>query len=148
MAVIFFYLRISKGDDHPSKGKSITSRILELDLAGAAAFFPATILLLLALEWGGTTYAWNSSIIIGLFVGAGIAIILFIGIEIWKGDKGLLPVPFFKQRDPLCSMLYAFFVGMFFFPIVYYLGEWLSSTTSAKHQSLTSNSNILPGRQR
>ncbi|KAI8306136.1 Efflux pump roqT [Colletotrichum sp. SAR11_59] len=75
MAVIFSFLRITRpaadGDEDAPKDRSFVGRILRLDLAGTAAFFPAIAMLLLALQWGGADYAWDDSRIIGLFVGAG-----------------------------------------------------------------------------
>jgi hypothetical protein len=123
MLMVFFFLRIPRADGNPAATQSFLSKMRQLDLLGACAFFPAVIMLLLAVEWGGTTYAWQSSQIIGLFVGAGVATLLFVFIEIRQQNKALLPPQFFTRRDVLCAMLYALFVGMFFFPIVYYIGE-------------------------
>lgn len=68
-------------------------QVKRLDLPGFVLFTPTIIMLLLALEWGGVTYRWNSSIIIGLFCSAGIAWILFLLWE-WRQGEGV-SVPFF-----------------------------------------------------
>lgn len=47
---------------------SVVARLLKLDLLGTAAFIPAVLMLLLGLQWGGSTYAWSSPLIIGLYV--------------------------------------------------------------------------------
>lgn len=52
MAVIFFALNIARVNNPGNQ--SFRSRILELDLAGCAVLMPAIIMLLLALQWGGT----------------------------------------------------------------------------------------------
>jgi EmrB/QacA subfamily drug resistance transporter len=41
-----------------------------LDLTGAALIVAATVALQLALTWGGVTYGWSSSVIMGLLVGS------------------------------------------------------------------------------
>jgi len=56
-----------------------------LDIPGFLLFTPAITLLLLALGWGGVTYSWNSSIVIGLFCGAGAAWIVFL---LWERRQG------------------------------------------------------------
>jgi len=124
MLAIFLFLHIDR-DDNP-KGETWLARILRLDLLGTVMLIPAIICLLLALQWGGTEHPWNSSVIIGLFVGAGVMGAIFVGIQIWKGDKGTLPPRLFKNRDALCAMLFAFFFGAGFFPLVYYLCEYPS----------------------
>lgn len=122
MLVIFLFLRIDQKQN--VAGLTVVQRVLSLDLLGTAMLVPSIVCLLLALQWGGTNYAWNSSVIIGLFVGFALMAIVFVGIQIWKGDKGTLPPRLFKNRDVVCAMLFAFFFGAAFFPLVYYLCKW------------------------
>jgi hypothetical protein len=102
--------------------------VLRLDVPGPAVLGPAVVCLSPALPWGGTEHAWNSSVVIGLFVGFAAMMGVFIGIQVWKGDKGTLPPRLFKNRDVLCAMLFAFFFGAAFFPLVYYLCKWFCIT--------------------
>ncbi|ETS78028.1 hypothetical protein PFICI_10090 [Pestalotiopsis fici W106-1] len=126
MVVVFLFLGIphATGDDHTG---SFLSRILQLDLLGAGILIPAIVMLLLALQWGGAEYPWNDSRIIGLFVGAGVMILLFAWVEHWQQDKGLLPPRFFKNRDVFCSMLFSFFFGACFFAMIYYLSLYFQA---------------------
>lgn len=125
MLAIFLFLHIEKG--HDNGGKTVIERILSLDLLGTAMLVPSIVCLLLALQWGGTEHPWNSSVIIGLFVGFGLMLIIFIAIQIWKGDQGTLPPRLFKNRDIICAMLFVFFFGAGFFPLVYYLCKFCPS---------------------
>lgn len=122
IAVFFFFAKINHNTS-TTVGQSFTSRILQLDIAGAVIFVPAVVSLLLALEWGGSEYAWNSSHIIGLLCGFGAMIAIFVGIQIWQGDKGTTPPRLFKYRDMLFAMMFMFFFGAGFFVLVYYLGK-------------------------
>ncbi|KAF7542054.1 hypothetical protein G7054_g162 [Neopestalotiopsis clavispora] len=126
MVVVFLFLDITgaASDDHTG---SFVSRILQLDLLGAGILIPAIVMLLLALQWGGAEYPWNDSRIIGLFVGAGVMILLFAWIEHWQQDKGLLPPRFFKNRDVFCSMMFSFFFGACFFAMIYYLSLYFQA---------------------
>ncbi|KAH6640590.1 major facilitator superfamily domain-containing protein [Chaetomium tenue] len=125
MLAIFLFLSIDQKRNEG--GLTVVQRILSLDLLGTAMLVPSIVCLLLALQWGGTEYAWNSSVIIGLFVGFALMAIVFVGIQIWKGDKGTLPPRLFKSRDVVCAMLFAFFFGAAFFPLVYYLSLYFQA---------------------
>ncbi|KAF3765317.1 efflux pump protein [Cryphonectria parasitica EP155] len=70
----------------------------ELDLLGFALFAPAAVMFLLALEFGGNSYAWNSSVIIGLFCGAGVTVIVFFLWESRIGEKAMLPLQIIRDR--------------------------------------------------
>ncbi|OLN85277.1 putative HC-toxin efflux carrier TOXA 14 [Colletotrichum chlorophyti] len=125
MVFIFFLLNLSRRNN--PDGKTLIQRLMQLDLIGAAIFIPAIICLILALQWGGADYAWNSATIIGLFVGFALMVILFIGVQLWQGDKGTLPPKLFKNRDVLCAMLFACFFGAAFFPLIYYLSLYFQA---------------------
>jgi hypothetical protein len=74
----------------------------------------------LALQWGGTIYAWNTSTIIGLFVGFGLMISIFVGLQFYRGDKATLPPSVLKQRTVASAGLFCFFMGASIFVLIYY----------------------------
>jgi hypothetical protein len=78
------------------------------------------VCLLLALQWGGTVHPWNSSIIIGLFVGFGLMVLIFIGIQIYRGDRATLPLSVLKQRTIASAAFFMFFMGASIFILIYY----------------------------
>ncbi|ESZ92470.1 hypothetical protein SBOR_7133 [Sclerotinia borealis F-4128] len=97
IAVISLILHINR----PNNPSSLTlkQRILKLDLLGASLLIPAIICLLLPLQWGGSTYPWNSGHIIGLFVTSGCLTLLFIYTQIRLGEAGTLPPYLFQNRN-------------------------------------------------
>jgi len=107
IVVIYFFLRIPR-ENNPDN-LSVTQRILKLDLIGASILVPAVICLLLALQWGGSTYPWNNSRIIGLFIGFGLLTIIFVYTQIRLGDRGTLPPRLFKNRNVVCALAFALF---------------------------------------
>ena len=85
----------------PQTTKPRTLPVLEiirtkLDLIGFLLFAPAAIQFFLALEYGGHQYAWNSSVVIGLFCGAGATTILFLFWEWRQGDNAMTPFSIIK----------------------------------------------------
>ena len=100
---------------------------MKLDLIGASILIPAIICLLLPLQWGGSTYPWNSSRIVGLFVGAGCLTIVFVYSQIKLGDKGTLPPYLFQNRNTLCAFMFAGFFGAGFYSLTFYLAVYFQS---------------------
>jgi hypothetical protein len=73
--------------------------IPELDLIGFAFFVPASLMFLLALQFGsGNTHAWDSATVIGLFVGAGVLAVIFVLWERRVGDRAMIPGSVVGQR--------------------------------------------------
>lgn len=124
-AVVVIVLHIRR-DPKDSKKRYI-DRIKELDLIGACLLIPGIICLLLALQWGGNTYPWKNSRIVGLFVGAGLLLILFVYSQIRLGDKATLPPRILKQRTVAAAAGFVFFFGAAVFVLMYYLPLYLQA---------------------
>ena len=120
IAIVMWVVHIKRNTKF-SAGLSIGQRILKLDLMGTALFIPGIICLLLALQWGGADYPWRSSRIIGLFVGAGAILALFVVVQWWRADQSTFPPFLFKNRSIVAAMSFCFFFGAGFFPLIYYL---------------------------
>ncbi|OLN81036.1 putative HC-toxin efflux carrier TOXA 25 [Colletotrichum chlorophyti] len=71
-----------------------------LDLPGFVLFAPAAVMFLLALQFGGgAVHPWISPVVIGLFVGAGVAALLFLYWERRQGDdEAMIPLGMFRSR--------------------------------------------------
>ena len=61
-------------------------RFLQFDPIGTTLFVPAIICLLLALQWGGTSYSWGSGRVIACLVVFSVCIIAFAAVQWWLGD--------------------------------------------------------------
>ncbi|KMU88747.1 aflatoxin efflux pump [Coccidioides immitis H538.4] len=107
------------------------ARLLQLDPIGSAAFMPGVVCLLLALQWGGTRYAWGNWRIIILFILFAILISVFIGIQIYKGDDATVPPRIFTQRSIASAAFFALTLGSSFFIIVFYLPIWFQAIKGA-----------------
>lgn len=84
-------------------------------------------MLLLALQWGGTKYAWNSARIVGLLVGAGVALLVFIAWQRYRGSKALVPLQIIGQRTVAASCAFSFFVFGAMLVHAYYLPYWFQA---------------------
>ena len=99
----------------------------KLDLLGTVIFMPCIVCLLLALEWGGVTYAWNSWRIILCICLFAVLILIWVYIQYTKGDNATLPLRILKQRSVASSMLFMFGAAGGMFVIVYYVPIWFQS---------------------
>jgi fucose permease len=93
-------------------------------------------MLLLALQWGGTKFAWDSATIIGLFCGAGGMLVVFAAWEYRAGDDAMIPFSMIRIRVVWCSCLViCFFFGMqlassYYLPIYFQAVKGVSPSLS------------------
>jgi len=91
-----------------------------IDYLGTFLFIAATVPLLLAMTWGGQSYAWTSPQIIGLGVAGVVSLVLFVIVEKSVRDP-LLPLGLFKNRVFLISNLAGFLVGLAFIGVIMFM---------------------------
>jgi MFS family permease len=109
------------------ESSSTTAKFLQFDPVGTVVFIPAIVCLLLALQWGGSTYPWSDGRIIALFVVFGVLIIAFVGIQIWRGEDATVPPRIFMQRSILAGVGFGICLGGAFFLFIYYLPIWFQA---------------------
>ncbi|KAK3496013.1 major facilitator superfamily-domain-containing protein [Neurospora crassa] len=129
MAVIGFFFP-DPNRERPQE-ETWAKTIMKFDPFGTAVFMPAIICLLLALQWGGTTYKWNNWRIIFLFVLFAVLITAFIAIQFKMQDEGTVPPRIIKQRSVWASALFTFCLGAAFMGSVYYLPIWFQAVKGA-----------------
>ena len=107
-------------------------RVILVDIIGFFVVTSSLICLILALQWGGSTYSWKSSIIIGLFLGFGAIMALFIFLEN-KVAWPILPPRALRNRTVVGASLLAGFTLMcnlflaIWLPVLYEAARGVSS---------------------
>ncbi|CAK7563297.1 MAG: hypothetical protein SEPTF4163_001162 [Sporothrix epigloea] len=124
----------------PEAPKTLWEKARPFDPIGSAIFMPAIICLLLALQWGGTTYAWKSGRIIALLVVFGVLIVIFVYVQYRQQDDATVPPRIVKKRSVWAGGWYSFATGAAFLASVYYLPIWFQAVkgASAVHSGLMS----------
>ncbi|KAJ5187781.1 Major facilitator superfamily domain general substrate transporter [Penicillium cf. viridicatum] len=87
----------------------LSSVIKSLDLPGFMLICPAVVMFLLGLQFGGNEYAWDSSVVIGLLVGAGATFVVFLIWEWRQGDNAMVPLAMLKHRVIWSAAMTMFF---------------------------------------
>jgi predicted MFS family arabinose efflux permease len=143
VTALFIFLFYKNPKRHTRQKKGIIAQLDQMDLPGTAVFLPGIICLLLALQWGGTKYAWNSGRIIALLILAGLLLISFLAIQVIRGEKATVAPRVFKNRSIFGSAIYAFCIGGAFFVILFYV-SFICKSFSRKLTSSSSQSTFKP----
>ncbi|PWY88166.1 putative efflux pump antibiotic resistance protein [Aspergillus heteromorphus CBS 117.55] len=124
LGIIFFL----SANQPPSGHLSWREKLQSMDLLGSAFFIPGIVTLLLALEWGGSQYAWDNWRIILLFILSAILLIVFAGVQIRAPQgKATLPPRLVSNRNILGLIGYIVGNSGGLFVFVYYLPIWLQA---------------------
>ncbi|MDT5154618.1 MAG: hypothetical protein QOI01_6351 [Mycobacterium sp.] len=109
-----------------------------IDYAGIVLVGLGATGLTLATSWGGSTYAWGSPMIIGLFVGSLVAIGAFVAVEL-RAQEPILPMRLFREPVFAVCCALSFVVGfamlgaLTFLPTFMQFVDGVSATTSGLH---------------
>ncbi|KAB5571953.1 major facilitator superfamily domain-containing protein [Coniochaeta sp. 2T2.1] len=103
------------------------THLKRLDPIGMAFFLPAIVCLLLALQWGGSTYAWHDRRIIALFVVFAVLTAAYTAVQILKPDTATIPPKIITQRSVFFATMFTFFIAGAMLVSVSYLPIWFQA---------------------
>ncbi|KAI9150509.1 putative HC-toxin efflux carrier TOXA 13 [Paramyrothecium foliicola] len=103
---------------------SLKEKLTQLDFPGTMMIVPGCVCLILALQWGGSTYHWNSGRIIALLVVAGVLLIGFVLVQAFLPKTATVPPRIVKQRSIRAGLFATICVGGQLMIFAYYLPVW------------------------
>ncbi|MEU6096317.1 MFS transporter [Streptomyces sp. NPDC047079] len=101
-----------------------------LDVPGTLLLAAASTCLVLLTSWGGTEYAWDSGVILGLGAGAAVTVALFLVAERFAAEP-LIPLRLFRDSVFNVTALVGLVVGVALFGAASYLPTFLQMVDGA-----------------
>ncbi|MGW0466573.1 MFS transporter [Streptomyces sp. NPDC003027] len=101
-----------------------------LDVLGALLLAAASTCVVLLTSWGGTEYAWDSRVVIGLGCGAAVTTLLFLVVEHFAPEP-LIPLRLFRDSVFTVTSLVGAVVGIALFGAASYLPTFLQMVEGA-----------------
>ncbi|KXJ88191.1 major facilitator superfamily domain-containing protein [Microdochium bolleyi] len=111
--------------------EGLKDRIMSFDPIGTAILIPDVVCLLLALQWGGTTYAWSDGRIIALLVLFAVLLVTWVAVQYFYGDRATVPGRIIRQRSVWSACMFSLCCGAVMFVAVYYLPIWFQVVKGA-----------------
>ncbi|TDZ35076.1 Efflux pump aflT [Colletotrichum trifolii] len=115
--------------------------VQNFDLIGTLLLIPWVICLLLALQWGGTVYAWGSWRIILCWCVFAICFLVWGFVQYSKGDGATVPFRIMAQRSMICACWLMLLLFSLLFINVYYMPIWLQAVKN--HSAYQSGIDLL-----
>ncbi|KAG9104701.1 hypothetical protein FRC07_009755 [Ceratobasidium sp. 392] len=142
LTIIFLIPRRPAMGGADYEGKTTLQKWLSLDWAGSVLALGMVTSLLLPLQWGGNEKPWNDKVVIALFCVFGVLLIIFVGWEMYKGDRAILRTAMFRRRTQVGACVEAFFIMLALLLGTYYLPVYFQVTKG--HSATRSGIDILP----
>jgi hypothetical protein len=149
--VFLIAIRVPDHIEKPELKAILPKLHLHLDPVGCVLLAAASIQLLVALQYGGNEYPWNSATIIGLFCGSGATALVWGYWNYRMGDAAMLPVSIITKRVVWSSALTQMlsfantFVQSFFLPIYFQAVKGANPLMSGVYMLPAILSQILAG---
>ena len=130
----------------PQPGCKLLPRLTNFDILGSVLQASILATIVIAMNFGGTIYVWNSAQIIVLFVMAGVCLILFtlqqyFAVLTTPRDR-IFPVDLLTMKEPVLLFITTASVAASAFGVLYYVPVYLQFTRD--FGPLASGVRILP----
>ena len=112
-----------------------------IDYTGAAVMGIGVTALILALTWGGNSYAWGSPVIVGLLVAAVVLLVLFVQVE-RRAVEPLIPLGLFSMSVFRVASAAGGLLGFSMFGVITFLPLFLQTVHGAS--ATTSGLQMVP----
>ncbi|KAG0313423.1 hypothetical protein BGZ99_008903 [Dissophora globulifera] len=103
----------------PFERQDLKTQLARIDYAGTVLTILAVICLLLPITWGGTTYPWNSPVVIALFCVSAVLIGLLMWVES-RAYEAVIPPRLFLNKTVTVLFGVNFLTGMGFLGVIFY----------------------------
>ncbi|KAH9236437.1 hypothetical protein K456DRAFT_1770540 [Colletotrichum gloeosporioides 23] len=138
-AVILLFLRLPEQAKKEPRG--FKEFMDNFDLVGTMLLIPWVICLLLALQWGGTEYAWSNWRTILCWCIFALCFLLWGFVQYREGDKATVPLRIMSQRTMIASCWTILLLFSLLFIDVYYIPIWLQAVKN--HSAYKSGIDLL-----
>ena len=122
----------------PRSNKAWAQLVWSFDPIGQLLFLTSIVCVLLALQRGGTTYAWASARIIALLVVFALFFVDFMVNEIKMGSDATIPPKVASQRTVAAASCFAFFNYAQFFIFVSFIPIYFQASRAYPQRNLAS----------
>ncbi|KAJ1797108.1 hypothetical protein LPJ59_003340 [Coemansia sp. RSA 2399] len=126
----------------PRPQGSFKEKLKRVDFAGIVVLVGGTVMLMLAMSFGGNSHPWSSPTVICLLVFGTLTLAIFVVIE-WKiPAEPIMPLRLFRNRNTSLTLLEEFFMGAVFYAPVFYLPIYFKAVMNTS--SVSSGLHLLP----
>ncbi|KAF4632700.1 hypothetical protein G7Y89_g5426 [Cudoniella acicularis] len=111
--------------ESPKREKlTIIAQVKRLDPIGILFFVPSMVCLILALQWGDSTYSWSAPKIIGLLVTFAVLFVVFVVVEVFTPEIAMAPTRVVLNRSIAGSLIFMLLLSGGMMCVIYYLTIW------------------------
>jgi predicted MFS family arabinose efflux permease len=96
----------------------------KIDWWGTTFLSAGVVALILLTTWGGTTYAWGSTMILSLGIGGAALLVIFCLVEL-RASEPIIPLVLFRNRTFSAASAVGFVIGFTMFGAIVYLPLYL-----------------------
>ncbi|RMY42540.1 hypothetical protein D0864_16072 [Hortaea werneckii] len=139
---IIIILLILKPAPPQFQGLTFKQKVTRLDLLGELFLVPSVICLLLALQWGGSTYSWSDGRIKALLVVFGVLFLAFILVQCLMQSIATLPLSVVRNRSIIAGIVFNFCFSSAMLALVYWVPTWFQAIKGTS--AVDSGINTIP----
>ncbi|KAJ1675686.1 hypothetical protein EV182_000779 [Spiromyces aspiralis] len=126
----------------PVERETWLEKLKRVDFLGSFIMVASLILILLALSWGGKTYAWNSAVVIALLVVGFALLAVFVVVEAYIPLEPILDLSLFNNRTIPALLIASTMAGMVMFSLIYYIPIFFSAVFNSS--AINAGVHLLP----